>query len=424
MNASEERATSESEAVSGSPAAGAGEGLQKVTRVAMHLTRGSGSALALEVAPDRVVCLAASGEAPATGTVLDRASGISGLCLRTGELQVVRDAEADARVDAGTCRELGVRSLLLLPVRREGRVVGVLSVYSPELQKFSADDNATLEQLRLLADLASDSGPSPHDKEPEPPSTAGAEAARPLAQVQVAAELAAATASLSPSGETSEKQAHEPASRPAEAELMFRFGEADSTPGPRVPVVVRILLALSLAVVVWSERGQVAKLHWGSAGPVRNSAAQPLASPAASAPVLPAAAATKTPEPLPVNSAPPDQEAAAPADLATVGAVRYSLEGGSARAMIDVDREVYYRGSRLENPARAYFDLRGARLANRKQETMSVGQGGLLRVRISQYDNQTVRIVLDLSGAYDCSARFAMNPSRLEIAVMPRGIGR
>lgn len=392
----------------------------------MHLTRGSGAALALEVAPGRVVCLAASGEAPATGTILDAGSGISGLCLRTGELQVVRDAEADARVDADTCRELGVRSLLLVPVRREGQVVGVLSVYSPELQKFSADDSATLEQLRLLADLASDSGPSPEDKPREPLLPAGGQAERPcLPQPQVAAPVAPST-SLSPSAKTSDKQPEELASRPTEPELAFRFSEVDSKRGPGVPTALIVLVALGLAVLAWSERGQVAKLHWNLAGPVRNSAAQPVVSPSppASAPVLPAAAAAKAPEPLPVNSAPPEQETAAPTDLATVGAVRYSAEGGSARAMIDIDREVYYRGSRLENPARAYFDLRGARLANRKEETVAVGQGGLLRIRISQYDNQTVRIVLDLAGSYDCSARFAANPSRLEIAVMPRGLGR
>jgi PAS domain S-box-containing protein len=77
-------------------------------------------------------------------------NSLSGLCVRTGELQRSDDTFADPRVGHRFYREMGIRSLMVLPLRDEQRIHGVLKVVSPGPHAFSDRD---AKALRLLGGL-------------------------------------------------------------------------------------------------------------------------------------------------------------------------------------------------------------------------------------------------------------------------------
>jgi hypothetical protein len=107
-------------------------------------TGADGVAIALEEG-GVVMCRARAGEcAPPIGALLDKESGLSGLCLRTGEQIRCDDTEADERVDASVARVLQIRSVLALPVLRGGRVIGLIEVLSRKPNAFGSRDEETL----------------------------------------------------------------------------------------------------------------------------------------------------------------------------------------------------------------------------------------------------------------------------------------
>lgn len=81
------------------------------------------------------------------GTRVDLDSSLSGLAVRTGQLQRSDDTEADRRVDGAACRELSVASLVCVPLTRRHETLGVLAVNANRAQAFCDDDVAILTQL-------------------------------------------------------------------------------------------------------------------------------------------------------------------------------------------------------------------------------------------------------------------------------------
>jgi diguanylate cyclase (GGDEF)-like protein len=82
-----------------------------------------------------------SGETIAT----PRRASLSGICLETGEAVYCEDSEADTRVDKAACRKQSLRSMIIVPLRHRGEVVGVLNVNSPEVRAFDANDVRTVQ---------------------------------------------------------------------------------------------------------------------------------------------------------------------------------------------------------------------------------------------------------------------------------------
>jgi PAS domain S-box-containing protein len=72
---------------------------------------------------------------------------LSGLCVRSGELQRSDDLDTDPRVGHAAYRELGIRSLLAVPLKDEQRTLGALKVVSTAPHAFSDRD---AKALRLL----------------------------------------------------------------------------------------------------------------------------------------------------------------------------------------------------------------------------------------------------------------------------------
>jgi PAS domain S-box-containing protein len=92
----------------------------------------------------------ASPSAPRTETSL------SGLCVRTGEVQRCDDTANDRRVDPEVTRRLGVGSLVAVPLKAEGRVLGVLKVVAAKAHAFGDRDVRALKMMAGLMGTALD----------------------------------------------------------------------------------------------------------------------------------------------------------------------------------------------------------------------------------------------------------------------------
>jgi TonB family protein len=120
--------------------------LNETVEQARQATRATGAAIAL-ARDGEMICRATAGNAPELGTAVDTASGLSAACLSTGVMQECSDTENDARVDREVCRQLHLRSMLLIPIIQEGSVCGILEVFSSQPNNFGPDDYQTLQSL-------------------------------------------------------------------------------------------------------------------------------------------------------------------------------------------------------------------------------------------------------------------------------------
>ncbi len=124
--------------------------ISAITERAQHLTGATGAAIALR-AGDEIVCRARTGRtAPDLGVRLQTDSGISAEAVRTGEVMLCHDAERNPRVDLASCRRLGVRSILVAPLRYYRRTLGVFEVLSSSPSAFDERDVATMQLLSSM----------------------------------------------------------------------------------------------------------------------------------------------------------------------------------------------------------------------------------------------------------------------------------
>jgi GAF domain-containing protein len=121
--------------------------ISAITERAQHLTRATGAAIALQ-SGDEIVCRARAGRtAPDVGMRLQTEGGISAEAVRSGEIMMCHDAERNPRVDLASCRRLGVRSILVSPLRHYRRTLGVFEVLSSSPGAFDERDVATMQLL-------------------------------------------------------------------------------------------------------------------------------------------------------------------------------------------------------------------------------------------------------------------------------------
>ena len=123
--------------------------LQVIAERALTLTAASGAALALFAGSGGdMICRARAGEpAPPLGAPVDASHGLSGECVRSGQVVSCEDTEKDSRVDAEVCRALGIRSLMAVPVFSDSGVVGLLEIFSPQPGRFTKIHGLVLQQL-------------------------------------------------------------------------------------------------------------------------------------------------------------------------------------------------------------------------------------------------------------------------------------
>ena len=162
------------------------QSLKFIVDQARRITGAGAAAIALRQGEEVVCCARSGAMAPELGVRLDPQSGISGACLRSGEIQQCDDARADPRVDMRACQQLGMRSFLAVPLRHQHQVLGILAVFSGWAGVFSPRHVRTLE---LLAELMTET------LEPKP---APQMEVSPAQAATVGAAVSAAGAELSP----------------------------------------------------------------------------------------------------------------------------------------------------------------------------------------------------------------------------------
>ena len=113
------------------------------------LVRATGAAIALAATdPGIMVCRASAGpDAPPEGAELHVGSGFSGLCVRTKKTLHCDDTETDIRVNKESCRALGIRSMIAVPVRASDEVLGIIEVFSSQPGAFHETDISVLQRL-------------------------------------------------------------------------------------------------------------------------------------------------------------------------------------------------------------------------------------------------------------------------------------
>lgn len=120
--------------------------LNEFVQQAREATRAAGAAIALD-RDGEMICRASTGNAPELGARVDTMSGLSAAALKTGTFQECVDTQNDPRVDADGCRQLQLRSMLLVPIAAEGAPVGLIEIFSPQPNNFGSEDLKTLQQL-------------------------------------------------------------------------------------------------------------------------------------------------------------------------------------------------------------------------------------------------------------------------------------
>jgi TonB family protein len=121
--------------------------LNEIVEQACLTTGATGAAIFLH-RDDELVCRASSGTiAPELGARLDRETGISGECLRTRRVQRCDEIRQAPQARLESSRILGARSAMLLPLARDGDVVGIFEVLSIEPSAFGERDQRTLEAI-------------------------------------------------------------------------------------------------------------------------------------------------------------------------------------------------------------------------------------------------------------------------------------
>ena len=164
--------------------------LQLLAERAQYITGASGAAIAL-LEESEMICRASAGpSAPELGAEVQVKSGLTGESVRTRQVLRCDDAETDSRVNRESCRALGIKSVMVVPLIREQEVIGVFELLADRANAFEERDVTALERLaemvqtglehadaakRALQEIAAkNEQAAAQQKEPKPPEPAAA----------------------------------------------------------------------------------------------------------------------------------------------------------------------------------------------------------------------------------------------------------
>ena len=423
---------------------GLDEVLRLVAMRAMSITGANGVAIAL-VKENAIICRASAGKiAPDPGIRLDPNSGFSGACLRNGQTVRCDDSDNDSRVNAQACRTLGARSMVAVPLTAKGRVVGLIEAFSSKTHGFNDGDVKSLtllgelilaaihpEEEDRLAQLAERILPQPpaavsqpRDVERitiasappviDPPS---APVAKPVTVTTAANERpisipapvtvvpAPASAPVASPATSGRIEQQKPAVQPS---LVVRSEpELVSIPQPRLnfPEEKRsaksILLVAALVLVAVG-------LGWAWF----HHAVQ-LTTSASTLPIRQAENSAQPTEPQLSTQAP-----VKPGTNPEVTGIRHWSSPNSSTVVVDLQDQIQYEAHTLDNPPRVYFDLQDTKMASGLlNQSISVDDSFLKRVRMAQPSAGVTRVVLETKGLSEVSVKLDPNPYRLTIDV-------
>ncbi len=121
--------------------------MEIITGRIRDLTRAEGAIVEMMDGDELVYRAAGGSAAPFIGLRLKPGNSLSGLSVREGAIFKCDDSETDPRVDRDACRKIGLRSMVVAPLRHKGQPVGVLKILSAHERAFGGEDVATLELM-------------------------------------------------------------------------------------------------------------------------------------------------------------------------------------------------------------------------------------------------------------------------------------
>lgn len=113
-------------------------GLEAIIKRTKALTGARALAILL-LDGDGLVCHARAGSiAPPLGFRAGASNGLTGECIRSGKNMRCHNSEKDPRVDLEMCRQVGIKSIVAVPLWDGHNIIGVLEIYSSETNAFAS----------------------------------------------------------------------------------------------------------------------------------------------------------------------------------------------------------------------------------------------------------------------------------------------
>lgn len=128
--------------------------LSSIINLVVHrlqeLTNSDGAIMEL-IEKDEIVYSGTAGNAEnLLGLRLKIDSSLSGECIKLGYPLICKDSETDSRVNKMATRKVGLRSMIVAPLRHLNSTVGVLKIFSHEINFFN---EVHVEILTLISEL-------------------------------------------------------------------------------------------------------------------------------------------------------------------------------------------------------------------------------------------------------------------------------
>jgi len=121
-----------------------------VVQRTLGLVAADGAAIEMAEGEDMVYRATAGIADGSLGLRLHRDRSLSGMCVALGGAQCCDDAQVDGRADQAACRNVGLRSMIVVPLRHHDETVGVLKAMSSRRMNFNTHHVKLLELLSEL----------------------------------------------------------------------------------------------------------------------------------------------------------------------------------------------------------------------------------------------------------------------------------
>ena len=121
--------------------------LQLLVERAQYITGASGAAIALREGSEMICRARAGSSAPELGDELQVDSGLTGESVRTRQLLRCDNTDHDSRVNRQSCRSLGIKSVMVVPLVRDQEAIGVFELLADRTNAFEDRDITALERL-------------------------------------------------------------------------------------------------------------------------------------------------------------------------------------------------------------------------------------------------------------------------------------
>ena len=119
--------------------------MQIIVKHCLVLVQCDGAAIEFKEGNDMVYRATSGVAEPFLGRAIPIENSLSGFCLQTGKVQLCNDITVNRRANQAACAEIGVASMLLIPLHHHDHTVGVLKVFSHKKHHFTSRDTAALK---------------------------------------------------------------------------------------------------------------------------------------------------------------------------------------------------------------------------------------------------------------------------------------